>query len=190
MGTTRPTIIILTLAIFEMRLFLTLLVLLASATSLKKVCRQSTKRFIKKCLSKGFKPRSLPGCLTTDGNLKKRVRRKCNAFEKTIYQQSCEVPGCEPPPVREPKPKPNPARKPDTAPKPIPKPETVPKPEKVSEPKPDSMRPNVTVSEWPWCRHEDSFLYNYAGDSFKDLAAAKKACLANYQCGGITQVCL
>ena len=49
------------------------------------------------------------------------------------------------------------------------------------EPEPEPEGPN-------WCKHENSFLYNYAGDAFDNLEDAQEACLQNDQCNGITQV--
>ena len=51
----------------------------------------------------------------------------------------------------------------------------------VAEPEPEPEGPN-------WCKHENNFLYNYAGDAFTNLEDAQEACLQNDQCNGITQV--
>merc|ERR1712176_1719650 len=55
-----------------------------------------------------------------------------------------------------------------------------PKPEPEPEPEPEVEGPS-------WCRHENSFLYSYAGASFDTLEEAQEACLANTKCNGITQ---
>merc|ERR1712058_181507 len=54
------------------------------------------------------------------------------------------------------------------------------KTETETETEPEEAGPN-------WCRHENSFLYTYAGTSYDTLEAAKEACLNNDQCNGITQ---
>merc|ERR1712176_1013703 len=57
-------------------------------------------------------------------------------------------------------------------------------PEPESEPEPE---PEPEVEGPTWCRHENSFLYSYAGASFSTLEEAQEACLANTKCNGITQ---
>jgi len=44
-------------------------------------------------------------------------------------------------------------------------------------------------SEGKWCEYNDSYINTYAsgGNSYHDLKSAQDACLANYNCGGITQ---
>ena len=39
-----------------------------------------------------------------------------------------------------------------------------------------------------WCKHENSYLYAYAGDAFNNLEDALRRCYYNEDCGGVTQV--
>merc|ERR1712025_265980 len=54
------------------------------------------------------------------------------------------------------------------------------KPEPEPEPEPEQAGP-------VWCKHENSFLYSYAGTSYNNLEEAQDACLKNSKCNGITQ---
>lgn len=88
-----------------MRAFVVLLALLVACVMCRSPpnpCAKPTKKFVNKCLKKGYQPKSLSDCDTTDGDLKKRRLRKCTRLENTIVEQSCEVAECTPKPVVEP----------------------------------------------------------------------------------------
>ena len=89
-----------------MRLFLLLIVLLfAVAIAASKKCKKLEGKFAKKCLKKGFEPKTLENCEIGNGVLKKKAVKKCAKMEKKIIAADCDVKICAGP---DPTPKPVP----------------------------------------------------------------------------------
>ena len=90
-----------------MRLFLLLIVLLSAvAIATSKNCKKLEGKFAKKCLKKGFEPKTLENCEIGDGVLKKKAVKKCVKMEKKIIAADCDVKLCAGP---DPTPKPIPS---------------------------------------------------------------------------------
>jgi hypothetical protein len=142
-------------------------------------CNKLAKRFIY-CLKRRYKPKSFENCEEGNGILKNLAMVKSGKGENNVIATGCEIrdykanPKKEQAPVME-----QPLRK--VVLKTENKNRNRNKTETETKKEPKEAGPN-------WCRHENSFLYSYAGTSYDTLEAAKEACLNNDQCNGITQV--